>query len=63
MMASKPTPRSTKIVAAGVFGGLVTATAGQHYLPWTLESQSHTVIAVLVGLALGALIAWLATRP
>ena len=62
MSEKKPTPRSTKIVAAGVFGGLVAATVGQKYFPWTLESQTHTIVVVLAGLVVAATIAWFATR-
>ncbi|HEY5921052.1 MAG TPA: hypothetical protein VIV11_05245 [Kofleriaceae bacterium] len=63
MAEKKPTPRSTKVVAATVFGGLIAAVLGQQFVPWTLESQTNTLIAVAAGAVLGGVIAWFATRP
>ena len=63
MKERKPTPRATKVVAAGLFAGLAAATLGQHFYPsWTLASQTHTIIVVVLGVLVGALIAGLATR-
>ena len=62
MAEKKPTPRSTKIVAATMFGGLLAAIVGQKFVPWTLESQTNTIIAVVAGAIVGGVIGWFATR-
>jgi hypothetical protein len=61
MADKKPTPRGTKVFAAVVFGGLVAAVLGQKYVPWTLESQTNTLIAVGAGAIVAGVIGWFAT--
>ena len=61
-MAEKKTPRSTKIIAGTVFGGLIAISVGQEYWKWTLESQTNTIIVVVGGALVGGLLAWILTR-
>jgi hypothetical protein len=63
MAEKKPTPRGTKIFAGAVFGGLGAAVIGQRASEWTLQSQTNTLIVVVAGAVLGAVIGWLVTRP
>ena len=62
MATSKPTPRSTLVIAGVVGGGLIASVVGQRMSAWVLESQTHTLIAVAIGAVIGGLIAWLATN-
>jgi hypothetical protein len=61
-MASKETPRTTKVVAAALFGGLGAAVIGQRYVSWTLESQLNTVIVVAAAALVAGFLAWVLTR-
>jgi len=63
MAEKKPTPRSTKVFAAAVFGGLLAAIVGQRFVPWTLESQTNTLVVVVAGAVVAGVIGWFATRP
>jgi hypothetical protein len=62
MADKKPTPRGTKVFAAAVFGGLLASVIGQRYVPWTLQSQTNTLIVVGAGALLAGVIGWFGTR-
>jgi hypothetical protein len=63
MADKKETPRSTKIVGASVLGGLTAAVIGQKFVPWTLESQTNTLIVVVTGAIVAGVVGWFATAP
>jgi len=62
MAEKKPTPRSSLIIAGAVFAGLIAAVVGQKYVPWTLESQTNTILVVVPAAVVGGVLAWFLTR-
>ena len=62
MAEKKPTPRSSMIIGGAAFAGLIAAVVGQKYVPWTLESQTNTILVVVPAAIVGGVIAWFLTR-